>query len=167
MTGWSFYAVGLPAPQGSKSVKGRTKTGHVILTESSKAVKPWREAVKHAAPAVTRPLDGPLLVYMIFTMPRPKSATKTDIWPYRTPDLSKLARSTEDAITEAGLWADDARVSGYARLAKVWWGYDTDAIPTPGAVIAAIELGEHCDLDLEDLYTKAKTEAIQRIRGAA
>ncbi len=39
--------------------------------------------------------------------------------PYRIPDLSKLLRGIEDAITEAGLWADDARVAEYVRLAKV------------------------------------------------
>ena len=47
--------------------------------------------------------------------------------------------STEDAITEAGLWADDARVADYHRLAKVWAGFDDDALPVPGVAVAAVE----------------------------
>lgn len=162
MAGWSFYAVGSPAPQGSKR-----HVGHGVMIESSKKVTPWRESVKAAAPAVERPLDGPLLVTMVFTVPRPKSAKKTDCYPCRTPDLSKLARSTEDAITEAGLWADDARVSSYDRLAKVWWGFDNDAIPIPGVVVACVELGQVADHSVTDYFEAAQSDAIQRIRGAA
>jgi Holliday junction resolvase RusA-like endonuclease len=113
--------------------------GHAKLAESSKAVKPWREAVKAAAPPGPM-LDGPLAVVMVFTLPRPKSARKADHIPQRTPDLSKLCRATEDAITDAGLWADDGRVAEYARLAKVWTGYDPDALEVPGVLVAAIEM---------------------------
>ena len=48
---------------------------------------------------------------MTFTLPKPASAPKrTRTWPCRMPDLSKLIRSTEDALTDAGVWTDDARV---------------------------------------------------------
>ena len=49
--------------------------------------------------------------------------------------MSKLARSTEDALTDAGLWRDDSRVVEYTRLAKVWANEDRDALGVPGAVI--------------------------------
>lgn len=143
MTGWSFIAYGTPAPQGSKR-----HVGNGVMVESSKAVKPWREDVKqaaltardHGAPC----LDGPLLVRMVFTLRRPKSAPKRLTIPDRTPDLSKLCRATEDAITTAGLWADDARCSDYVRLAKVWTGFDDDALPPglTGVRVAAVQIEE-------------------------
>jgi Holliday junction resolvase RusA-like endonuclease len=165
------------------------------MVESSKAVKPWREAVKSAVldaiPLIDdhfkkrgqcgvcgtpgldarhrlidtinervragddiafvaddyginetavrtalMPLDGPLAVSMVFTLRKPASAPKRRrTWPDRTPDLSKLARATEDALTDAGVWADDARVVEYVRLAKVFPGEDRDALHIPGVVV--------------------------------
>ena len=79
---------------------------------------------------------GPVMVRMIFTMPKPASAPKRRrIWPMGMPDLSKLARSTEDALSDAGIWRDDARVVEYGRLAKVYPGEDPEALDTPGAII--------------------------------
>lgn len=140
---------GLPAPQGSKR-----HLGHGVLVESSKYVKPWREAVKAAAYDGPRraPLDCPVLVDMVFTFNRPKGHFRTgrnahllrDSAPARPaspPDLSKLARSTEDALTDAGIWRDDARVCEYRRLAKVYAGSDRDALHIPGAVIRIWRLG--------------------------
>ncbi len=150
-----FTVTGNPAPQGSKKFVGTTKTGRGLMVESSKKVKPWRMDVKAAAEAVLEqfaamaPLDGPLVVSMVFTLPKPASAPKRrTTWPDKKPDLSKLARSTEDAISDAGLWADDARVVEYARLAKVFPGEDPDALAVPGVrvrvwkrEVAAVLLG--------------------------
>jgi len=135
---------GSPAPQGSKKFAGRAANGRGILVESSKAVKPWREAVKWAAlslPPENCRLAGPVSVEIIFTMPKPKSAPKgRRTWPDRMPDLSKLVRSTEDALTDAGVWEDDARVvSCYAR--KVFPGEHPSALHSPGVVIRIAEAG--------------------------
>ena len=138
---------GNPAPQGSKSFKGMTKSGRAILAESSKKVKPWRLDVKFAAEQIIQelglqPMDGPLMARMVFTLPKPKSAPKRKTtYPMRTPDVSKLLRSTEDALTDAGLWADDARVIDYTRLAKVFPGEDPESLPCPGAVIYVWQKG--------------------------
>ena len=128
---------GQPAPQGSKRHVGGGR-----MIESSKAVKPWREAVKFAALLVREkagmpaPLDGPLLARVVFTVPKPKSAPKSRrTWPDRKPDLSKLLRSTEDALTDAGLIADDARLVEFSRLAKVFPGEDDEALDSPGCII--------------------------------
>lgn len=161
MNAWAFYALGTPGPQGSKI---RTRFS---MRESSEKVGPWREAVKAAAPTIERPLDGPLVVRMVFTLARPKSARKTDVAPFRTPDISKLARSTEDAITDAGLWADDARVVEYQRLAKVWWEFDDEALPVPGVVVAAIEAVSWSGSELWGLSHDTRNNAIRRIRGDA
>lgn len=134
----TIRVIGLPGPQGSKSFKGM-RGGHAVLVESSKKVKPWRESVKAAAIAVMNgadPLDGPLIVSMVFTMPKPKAAPKTRrTYPQTKPDLSKLIRSTEDALTDSGCWKDDARVIAYERAAKVYPHEDVDALHCPGVVI--------------------------------
>lgn len=139
--GIKFDVYGVPGPMGSKRYVGRSKAGRGIMIESSAKVKPWREAVKWAAreamvAAGIGTMDAPLRVRMVFTVRKPKSAPKRRrTWPDRMPDLSKLARSTEDALTNSGLWADDARVVEYARLAKVFPGEDPDALDRPGVWI--------------------------------
>lgn len=137
---------GLPGPQGSKRFVGTSKSGRGILVESSAKVKPWREDVRAACLQFIAdnmrpgwfqwiPLDCPLRVRMTFTLPKPASAPKRrQTWPMRTPDLSKLIRSTEDAITSSGLWRDDARVVE-CTAAKRYPGEGQDALDRPGCVI--------------------------------
>jgi Holliday junction resolvase RusA-like endonuclease len=108
---------GLPGPQGSKKFMGKTSQGKAIMLENSNKVIPWRNAVMVAAqeeldrigrPA---PLDGPLMVVMVFTFLRPASVKRSKrLHPSVFPDLSKIVRSTEDALTQAGVWRDDALV---------------------------------------------------------
>jgi Holliday junction resolvase RusA-like endonuclease len=145
---------GTPAPQGSKKYVGHrtsktTGKSAAVLLESSKKVAPWRSAVEAAARlhlaglSGWTPLDGPLCADMVFTLAKPSSAPKrTRTWPMRYPDLSKLLRSTEDALTTAGIWADDARVVHYERLAKVFPGEHPSALDSPGCVIRVWPLGE-------------------------
>jgi Holliday junction resolvase RusA-like endonuclease len=112
------------------------------MIESSKNVRPWREAVKWAAqtlPGALRDdhgaslLDCPIHLEVTFTLARPKSSKK-GATPSTRPDLSKLVRSTEDALTDVGVWRDDARViECIAR--KVFPGTHPDALEVPGAVI--------------------------------
>lgn len=153
-----FDVYGAPAPQGSKKFVGIAKsTGRGILVESSKKVKPWRQDVKAAAIAHIAdhwalnpigvgpvfPLDGALSVRMIFTLPKPASAPKRKrLYAMRKPDLSKLARSTEDALTDSGLIADDARICEYQRLAKVFPHEDPEALSSPGCVIEIRRYGD-------------------------
>ncbi|WGH28231.1 hypothetical protein 10KY502B_gene0030 [Xanthomonas phage 10KY502B] len=143
---------GDPAPQGSKSFKGTFigKDGrtHAKLAESSKRVAPWRQDVKLAAegaiegcgdPGAWVPMDGPLLLLVVFTLPAPLSLPKRRAsYPCKLPDLSKLVRSTEDALTAAGVWKDDARVVE-CRAIKTYpadtLGAHPDALRRPGAVI--------------------------------
>lgn len=128
-----LFVAGTPAPQGSKMArpiyKGRGAdrqfTGKVAQVESSKAgVTEWRGDVRHdlaralTARAVDQHddqadaiLDGPLVLDVEFVMPRPAGAPKRSTpSAVAAPDLSKLVRSTEDAITAAGAWTDDARI---------------------------------------------------------
>ena len=144
-----FDVVGMPGPQGSKRFVGLTKEGRGKMIESSKKVKPWRRCVEAAALEAMRGsrwrLDYPVWLSMVFTLPKPARAPKrARTWPMRKPDLSKLARSTEDALTDAGLLFDDARIVEYVRLAKAFPGEDPDALPAPGCrivVYKAVEFG--------------------------
>lgn len=134
---------GSPAPQGSKKFVGMVN-GHGMMAESSKKVKPWRQDVKAEALKVRNgepPIDGPVVVRMVFTLPKPLSAPKRKrTYPDKKPDLSKLVRSTEDALTEAGIWRDDARVIGYQRLAKVFPNEDPEALDSPGVKITVMRI---------------------------
>jgi crossover junction endodeoxyribonuclease RusA len=137
---------GSPAPQGSKRFLG-LKGGKGIMVESSKAVKPWREAVKQAALEAMQSrsgaVQGALVVEMVFTVLKPKSAPKNrQTWPDRKPDLSKLIRSTEDALSDAGVWEDDARVVEYRMVSKVYPNEGPGALHIPGAVIRVFQVNE-------------------------
>jgi Holliday junction resolvase RusA-like endonuclease len=151
-----FIAYGRPAPQGSKKAfaiyKGsrgaRSFTGKIAQVEMSKYVKPWRESVAAAALTldILDPFEGPLVADMVFSIARPKSHYRTGRFshllrdsaptaPACTPDLSKLCRATEDAMTGI-VWKDDALVVKYENFAKVYVGSaEPDALDAPGAVI--------------------------------
>ncbi|MEU4511728.1 RusA family crossover junction endodeoxyribonuclease [Nonomuraea wenchangensis] len=145
---------GTPGSQGSKRPVGNNR-----MVEQTKTVKPWRQDVRQAAmDEIDRRiaagegferLDGPIIAEMVFTMGDKPSGrptwwpagvrwSKTLWWrPASAPDVSKILRSTEDALTQAGVWRDDARVTEYRRLAKVYVGQpgEPDALRVPGAVI--------------------------------
>jgi Holliday junction resolvase RusA-like endonuclease len=138
---------GTPAPQGSKR-----HVGNGVMIEMSKRVRPWRNDVMIAAQAwrdehPRAPLTGPLALAIDFYFRRPKKHYRTgrraaelrDDAPeyhYQVPDLSKLIRSTEDALTDSGIWADDCLVAAvHAR--KRWAGHDSGTLP--GAVITIRE----------------------------
>jgi Holliday junction resolvase RusA-like endonuclease len=136
----TIQVVGLPAPQGSKRAVGTDRKGRAILVESCTRVKGWRKQVYLSALLTNRGArpkhDGPLIASIVFTMPRPKKPPQLNRHsPCTKPDLSKLLRSTEDALTDAGMIADDARIVEFTRLAKVYAGSDPEALETPGAVI--------------------------------
>lgn len=137
---------GSPAPQGSKKFVGRTKEGRGIMVESSKRVKPWRDDVKAAgieARNGAAPMEGPLIGKMIFTLPKPASSPKTRrTYPCKKPDLSKLLRSTEDALKDAGVIKDDAQIVRYVDMAKVFPGEEPDALEAPGAVIVVVTIAD-------------------------
>lgn len=153
----TVIAHGTPAPQGSKNAFRNQYTRRIQQVESSKAVKPWREAVKYAALDVIGDpfaiLDGPVYVETVFTFARPKghyrSGRNAHLLRDDAPtfpiskgrnDIEKLVRATRDAFTDAGVWVDDAQVVG-ERNWKVYPGTHPDALTTPGAVIRVWRVG--------------------------
>lgn len=160
---FSMAAYGIPGPQGSKRHVGKG-----VMVESSKKVKPWRAAVAAAAveEVEKRPefevLDGPLVADMIFTMPKGVSIPKWKQWPSTTPDLSKLVRSTEDAL-KGVVWKDDARVIAYRRLEKVYLGADRfhigDTLRAPGVLLRVWKVPAEHEQRHRDLVKKQRTRS--------
>jgi Holliday junction resolvase RusA-like endonuclease len=145
----SFRILGVAAPQGSKSFKGMVegKRGQQIprLVESSKLLPKWRKEVTKQATIAWRnpPLDQPLVVIMTFTLPKPTSAPKTrQTWPDRKPDVSKLARAVEDSLTDAGVFADDARIVDLIAR-KRYPNEGAGALPSPGVVVHVFAASSH------------------------
>lgn len=114
------------------------------MIESSKNVKPWRFLVQQAAVALQHPtITGPVSLSCIFLFPRPKShyTAKGTLKPSAPtfhsvkPDGSKCLRSTEDALVDAGLLQDDARIAISSHTKR----YTTPS-EHPGAIITIIPL---------------------------
>ena len=142
MTALAFVVHGRPAGQGSKKVYG---PGRVV--ESSKHVKPWREAVKAAAlVAMTEQglarFDGPVHVTLGVFFKRPRHHYRTGRfahllrenapnWMTGTPDADKIARATLDALTDSGVFVDDRQVA-WLTVMKHW---ESPELPFEGARI--------------------------------
>ena len=130
---------GLPAPQGSKRHVGNGR-----MIEASSKVGPWREAVAQAVSARFAETDDytrftdPVCIETTFYLPRGKTIKR--IWPSVPPDLDKLERGLFDALTIAGVWADDALVIR-SRSEKQ---YADDRMP--GAFVSIV-LMEECDVE--------------------
>lgn len=123
---------GTPAPQGSK--RAFVVNGRAVMTENSKAVKPWRQdvvaaaktaAASHYRPGNIRGWEVPaeaVELAITFYMPRPgyhygtgRNANRlkpsAPTWCSKKPDVDKLTRSTLDALTTSGVIRDDAQVA--------------------------------------------------------
>lgn len=134
----TLFVPGNPAPQGSKSAKGRTKTGRVVLVESSTRVKPWRETIRlHAiAKHGVHPIDsGPIGARIEFVMPRPKATPKSRTPPaVKRPDVDKLLRAVFDALTGV-YWRDDSQVVSCTTSKRI-----AEPGEKPGVAIQVVEL---------------------------
>lgn len=82
-----------------------------ILTSDNPNLKDWRRLVADAAAEVATGelFEGAIVLSLVFYLPKPKSAAKSVVYPTKRPDLSKLIRSTEDAL-KGVLWVDDSQV---------------------------------------------------------
>lgn len=138
-----FGVTGTPTTQGSKRAF-ITKGAHpkpVVVDTNQATLKPWREAIRQEAVTTmngTEPFTGPINIHIIIGLKRPTSAPKNRrTWPTgaRSGDADKLMRACLDALTDAGVWGDDAQVVT-ATLTKDYVGYGLAAVlNAPGAVI--------------------------------
>ena len=124
MNDWiKFWVPGDPKPQGSKTAYKNKHTGRVVLVESCKMNKPWRESTKAIAEMNYdgKPITTAVEMSIAFFFRRPKShygtgqnsktlkANAPD-WMAKEPDIVKTTRSILDALKEV-IYADDSLVS--------------------------------------------------------
>jgi crossover junction endodeoxyribonuclease RusA len=173
----SFTVNGIAAPAGSKRGFYNAKSRRVVITDDSARSRPWKAQVADAAAEAMLTadgqsrtlhsrdlLDGPLLLELIFWIPRPKNHYGTGRnadkikpgapWaPTVKPDLLKLARAVEDALTGV-VYRDDAQIVSET-LQKA---YTTAAAFTTVRVITITAPGEHRPSD---------ARAVEKTLGAA
>jgi Holliday junction resolvase RusA-like endonuclease len=103
---FEMFVDGVPAPQGSKSL---SRSG--VMYEANKNLKPWRKEVTAAASWVAGPgfelMQGPLIVSIWFTMPRPPTVKRES--PSVKPDLDKMCRAVLDSLSGI-VYKDDAQI---------------------------------------------------------
>lgn len=117
----NFVAFGLPSPGGSKNAFRNPHTGRIVVVDAGgKKTRTWRTVVAHAARTAmsgSELMKPPLALVIEFRMPRPKHHYKSNgeikqdapWFPIVRPDLTKLLRSTEDAMTGI-VWHDDSQI---------------------------------------------------------
>lgn len=118
----TFTVWGEAKPAGSKRAFVHPHTGRPVVTDmSGKPGRDWRQAVASAAAeACSEPLSGALAVTMTFYRRRPRSHFRTGryahllrdgapVYPITRPDVLKLARAAEDAMSGI-VYADDAQI---------------------------------------------------------
>jgi Holliday junction resolvase RusA-like endonuclease len=113
----SFTVFGVAQPAGSK--KAFVVKGRAVITDDAKRSRPWKTQVAQEAglAMADRPLlDGPLLLELTFWVPRPKGhfgakgvRPSAPRHPTVRPDVLKLARAVEDALTGV-VYRDDAQI---------------------------------------------------------
>lgn len=108
MTALTFPVLSKPVGQGNHRVNAWG-----AIYETSRNHGEWRTAVTYAAKSAMRraswfTCEGPCILDVTFFLHEPKKPKF--VVPAVVPDTSKLIRSTEDALTDAGVWKDDSLV---------------------------------------------------------
>lgn len=117
----TFTVYGHAAPAGSKRAlpAGGRAGGRPIIVDDSRRSRPWKQEVAGVARDAMLEhdlLDGPLCLVLRFYVPRPRShlgkrglLPSAPAWPAKRPDLLKLARGVEDALSSI-VYRDDAQI---------------------------------------------------------
>lgn len=110
---------GIPKPAGSKRVVTNRSTGKAYVIDACDKSRDWKTSVAQVARDTykSEPFLGPIRLEIEFIYPRPKShyrsngilKTNAPHWKSTKPDLTKLVRAVEDALTGI-IWIDDAQV---------------------------------------------------------
>ncbi len=120
MNAISFTVFGQAKPAGSKrGFLVKTKAGpKVVLSDANKNSRPWKQEVASAAQAMySGPLlEGPLLLQVDVFSVRPRGhfgkrgvKESAPLYPATRPDVLKLARGIEDALSGL-IYRDDAQI---------------------------------------------------------
>lgn len=175
----SFTVNATPAPGGSKTaipiydgqgnlvvkpVNGGPRMRPVLrYVDDAKGNAAWRKAVGWIAKSAMQqarfrePTADPLRFTVEFVMPRGKTVTRLEHTV--PPDLSKLIRSTEDAMTGI-VWVDDSQIIEHGTMRKRY------ARPgeQPGAYITVESLSQVQELNFDCTPAPAPPQAIVTTR---
>jgi Holliday junction resolvase RusA-like endonuclease len=137
-----FDILGKPAPRGSKrAFPIRRKDGSlgvVVSDETGERGRLWMAMVREAARGALPPNwvvhSGPVKLFVVFHRSRPKAhyTTKGAVKPSAPahptvkPDLTKLLRALEDALTGI-VWRDDSQII-YQAASKEYADVDTTSV---------------------------------------
>jgi len=107
----SFQVFGVAQPKGSTRAfvpKGWTRP---IITSANPKAKGWQQLVAEQAQAVAGDgmFTGPVIVAVVFHLPRPQSLPKRVLHHVKKPDVDKTLRNVLDSLTGV-LYHDDAQV---------------------------------------------------------
>jgi Holliday junction resolvase RusA-like endonuclease len=162
----SFFVPGHPKTAGSKRAFMRPGMRFPVIVDDCKKGKDWRGDVKRfAIDAYKGPLiEGPLRVRMVFTMARPKGHFRSGkhahllrdgarIEHASKPDVLKMARAVEDALTGI-IWRDDAQIYD-EHLTKLYG-------ETPGVMVAVESLP--INLAVPDPYERQAALALAQVK---
>lgn len=137
-----FRAEGTPVPVGSFIPMKRKDGSLYVLRQNSAGAKAWKRAVLAAAINAKNLQKWPkqntnanYTVSLSFLLPKPKTVKRSA--PTVKPDIDKLCRGTLDALTQAGVIDDDARVCQL--IACKTYAMDGEQ---PGAIITIINKNE-------------------------
>ena len=111
ITSINVFVAGIPQPKGSHRTFIPRGCRRSVVTNDNKQTRPWQDTVGIGLlPHRPRQLwTGPILVYLRFHLPRPKSLPSKVQHLIRKPDLDKLTRTILDAM-KGIIYKDDAQV---------------------------------------------------------
>lgn len=117
-----FFVPGIPKPAGSKRAFYIKKLNRAVVVDACKTSRDWKTDVSWCAREHYKGhvLAGPICVQFTFVMCRPKShygvgrnvmslKESAPSYPTARPDVLKLARAVEDALSRI-IWHDDAQI---------------------------------------------------------
>lgn len=150
----SFEVFGVAQPKGNArgfvpqswatKAAAEGKAPRVVITLDNSKTKGWEQLVAEQAQTVAADglFLGPVVLTVTFRLPRPASLAKRYLHHTKKPDLDKLLRATNDALTGV-LYTDDSQVVDlHARKTYTAIG---------SAPCARITLEEACDPDPSQL----------------
>ncbi|HUV65254.1 MAG TPA: RusA family crossover junction endodeoxyribonuclease [Sedimentisphaerales bacterium] len=149
MTSIQFFVPGQARPAGSKRAFHHKATGKLIITAANPKQKEWMDSVKwHAIKHVGRMvlLSDAVCLKLTFLRQRPNGDYGTGgnagvlkasapLHNIKVPDLTKLTRCVEDALTGI-IWKDDSQVIGQRTNKRYARG---DEIPGVEILVETVE----------------------------
>ena len=110
--GIQFTVLGVAQPQGSTRAFIPKGWNRAIITSDNPKNKSWRQETSNEAMIAMQGkpmMEGPVELIADFYFDKPKSTKKSVVHKITKPDVSKLARSCEDAMTGI-VYKDDSQI---------------------------------------------------------